>query len=180
MLDLSCVRLPKNASMAPSRGSVYLVSNTSRSLAGAASVARAWSSAFDSLLGNRISGSLPEGFSLHVPHVLAKYPDFFALGLVLLLSGEAGAGDRAGGEAGRRDTVRGAHPWHCQLFRLNRSVVWTVACSFRLVFKSLSDVEQHPRLLLSRCQWPPPRKLQQSRSSQTWPNHPQLGITYLD
>ncbi|KAI5221900.1 Cationic Amino Acid Transporter 3 [Manis pentadactyla] len=61
---------------------------------GAASVARAWSSAFDSLLGNRISGSLPEGFSLHVPHVLAKYPDFFALGLVLLLSGLLALGAR--------------------------------------------------------------------------------------
>ncbi|KAK2502014.1 hypothetical protein MC885_010273 [Smutsia gigantea] len=61
---------------------------------GAASVARAWSSAFDSLLGNRISRALPESFSLHVPYVLAKYPDFFALGLVLLLTGLLALGAR--------------------------------------------------------------------------------------
>ncbi|KAL4682158.1 hypothetical protein H8957_017430, partial [Semnopithecus entellus] len=53
---------------------------------GAASVAKAWSFAFDSLIGNRISHAL-QGISLHVPQVLAKYPDFFALGLVLVLTG---------------------------------------------------------------------------------------------
>uniref|UniRef100_A0A8D0Q300 Cationic amino acid transporter C-terminal domain-containing protein n=1 Tax=Sus scrofa TaxID=9823 RepID=A0A8D0Q300_PIG len=52
-----------------------------------ASVARAWSSAFDSLIGNHISQVFKETFSPHVPHFLAKYPDFFALGLVLLLTG---------------------------------------------------------------------------------------------
>lgn len=56
----------------------------------AASVARAWSSAFDSLIRNHISQVFKETFSLHVPHFLAKYPDFFALGLVLLLTGETG------------------------------------------------------------------------------------------
>ncbi|XP_027464228.1 cationic amino acid transporter 3 isoform X2 [Zalophus californianus] len=55
--------------------------------AGTASVARAWSSAFDNLIGNRISQTLQGSISLHVPHVLAEYPDFFALGLVLLLTG---------------------------------------------------------------------------------------------
>ncbi|XP_045394631.1 cationic amino acid transporter 3 [Lemur catta] len=54
---------------------------------GTASVARAWSSAFDSLIGNYISQILQSTISLHVPNVLAKYPDFFALGLVLLLTG---------------------------------------------------------------------------------------------
>ncbi|XP_069320362.1 cationic amino acid transporter 3 [Eulemur rufifrons] len=54
---------------------------------GTASVARAWSSAFDSLIGNYISQILQSTVSLHVPNVLAKYPDFFALGLVLLLTG---------------------------------------------------------------------------------------------
>uniref|UniRef100_A0A8C6AGS4 Cationic amino acid transporter C-terminal domain-containing protein n=1 Tax=Monodon monoceros TaxID=40151 RepID=A0A8C6AGS4_MONMO len=54
---------------------------------GAASVARAWSSALDSLTGNHISQALQGTFSLHVPYFLAKYPDFFALGLVLLLTG---------------------------------------------------------------------------------------------
>ena len=57
--------------------------------AGAASVARAWSSAFDDLIGNQVSLLLKGGFSLQVPHVLATHLDFFALGLVLLLTGEA-------------------------------------------------------------------------------------------
>ncbi|XP_066105281.1 cationic amino acid transporter 3 [Saccopteryx bilineata] len=54
---------------------------------GTASVARAWSSAFDNLIGNHISQTLQGSISLNVPHVLAEYPDFFALGLVLLLTG---------------------------------------------------------------------------------------------
>ncbi|XP_057616668.1 cationic amino acid transporter 3-like [Chionomys nivalis] len=54
---------------------------------GTASVARAWSSAFDNLIGNHISETLKGTISLHVPHVLAEYPDFFALALVLLLTG---------------------------------------------------------------------------------------------
>ncbi|XP_032985178.1 cationic amino acid transporter 3-like [Rhinolophus ferrumequinum] len=53
---------------------------------GSASVARAWSSAIDSVTGNHISRVLQGSFSLHVPH-LAQYPDFFSLGLVLLLTG---------------------------------------------------------------------------------------------
>ncbi|XP_011383972.1 cationic amino acid transporter 3-like [Pteropus vampyrus] len=53
---------------------------------GSASVARAWSSAIDSLTGNHISRVLQGSFSLHVPH-LAKYTDFISLGLVLLLTG---------------------------------------------------------------------------------------------
>ncbi|XP_036754196.2 cationic amino acid transporter 3 isoform X2 [Manis pentadactyla] len=55
---------------------------------GTASVARAWSSAFDNLIGNYISQTLQGSIALHVPHVLAEYPDFFAMGLVLLLTGE--------------------------------------------------------------------------------------------
>ncbi|XP_050998115.1 cationic amino acid transporter 3 [Acomys russatus] len=54
---------------------------------GTASVARAWSSAFDNLIGNHISQSLKGTISLNVPHVLSEYPDFFALALVLLLTG---------------------------------------------------------------------------------------------
>ncbi|EHB08579.1 Cationic amino acid transporter 3 [Heterocephalus glaber] len=54
---------------------------------GTASVARAWSSAFDNLIGNHISHTLKGTIALHVPHVLAEYPDFFAMGLVLLLTG---------------------------------------------------------------------------------------------
>nr|XP_025126072.1 cationic amino acid transporter 3-like isoform X2 [Bubalus bubalis] len=64
---------------------------------GTASVSRAWSSTFDSLIGDHISQALQGTFSLHVPHFLAKYPDFFALGLVLLLTGllVVGAGESA-------------------------------------------------------------------------------------
>ncbi|XP_008987706.1 cationic amino acid transporter 3 [Callithrix jacchus] len=54
---------------------------------GTASVARAWSSAFDNLIGNYISTALQGSVALHVPQVLAEYPDFFALGLVFLLTG---------------------------------------------------------------------------------------------
>lgn len=57
---------------------------------GTASVARAWSSAFDNLIGNHISHMLQgSSVALNFPHILAEYPDFFALGLVLLLTGEA-------------------------------------------------------------------------------------------
>ncbi|XP_002695390.2 cationic amino acid transporter 3-like [Bos indicus x Bos taurus] len=64
---------------------------------GTASVSRAWSSTFDSLIGDHISQALQGAFSLHVPHFLAEYPDFFALGLVLLLTGilVVGAGESA-------------------------------------------------------------------------------------
>ncbi|XP_044787033.2 cationic amino acid transporter 3 [Bubalus bubalis] len=51
---------------------------------GTAILARAWSYIFDSLIGNHISQALQGIFSLHVPHFLAKYPDFLALALVLL------------------------------------------------------------------------------------------------
>ncbi|XP_060255132.1 cationic amino acid transporter 3-like isoform X2 [Ovis aries] len=51
-----------------------------------ASVARAWSYIFDNLIGNHISQVLQESFSLNMPYFLAKYPDFFALGLVLLVT----------------------------------------------------------------------------------------------
>ncbi|XP_003471001.2 cationic amino acid transporter 3 [Cavia porcellus] len=61
---------------------------------GTASVARAWSSAFDNLIGNHISHTLKGTISLHVPHVLAEYPDFFAMGLVLLLTGLLALGAR--------------------------------------------------------------------------------------
>ncbi|XP_013827091.2 PREDICTED: LOW QUALITY PROTEIN: cationic amino acid transporter 3-like [Capra hircus] len=51
------------------------------------SVARAWSYVFDNLIGNHISQMLQETFSLQMPYFLDRYPDFFALGLVLLLTG---------------------------------------------------------------------------------------------
>ncbi|XP_076775252.1 cationic amino acid transporter 3 isoform X2 [Arvicanthis niloticus] len=54
---------------------------------GTASVARAWSSAFDNLIGNHISRTLKGTILLNMPRVIAEYPDFFALALVLLLTG---------------------------------------------------------------------------------------------
>ncbi|XP_061242623.1 cationic amino acid transporter 3-like [Bos javanicus] len=54
---------------------------------GSASLARASSYIFDSLIGNHISQSLQESFSLQLPYSLATYADFFALGLVLLMTG---------------------------------------------------------------------------------------------
>ena len=44
----------------------------------------------DSLIGNHISEALEGTFSLQMPYFLASFPDFLALGLVLLLTGEKG------------------------------------------------------------------------------------------
>uniref|UniRef100_A0A8C6DZC5 Cationic amino acid transporter C-terminal domain-containing protein n=1 Tax=Moschus moschiferus TaxID=68415 RepID=A0A8C6DZC5_MOSMO len=56
-------------------------------VAGASCITRAWSYAFDSLIGNHISYALERTFSPHMPFFLAPYPDFIALGLVLLMTG---------------------------------------------------------------------------------------------
>ncbi|KAM9326895.1 cationic amino acid transporter 3 [Gastrophryne carolinensis] len=53
---------------------------------GTASVARAWSSTFDDMIGKNISTFFKERISFKVEHVLAEYPDFFALLLVVLLT----------------------------------------------------------------------------------------------
>ncbi|XP_040260855.1 cationic amino acid transporter 3 [Bufo bufo] len=53
---------------------------------GTASVARAWSSNFDDIIGNHIKNYFTERINIKVENVLAEYPDFFALLLVILLT----------------------------------------------------------------------------------------------
>ena len=58
--------------------------------AACASVAKAWSSTFDSLIGNHFSQALQKIFFQYMPDYLATYPDFVALAVVLLFTGETG------------------------------------------------------------------------------------------
>ncbi|NXD86035.1 CTR3 protein, partial [Halcyon senegalensis] len=53
---------------------------------GTASVARAWSAAFDNIIGNHISTFFMNKTMVHLPGVLADHPDFFALILIGLLT----------------------------------------------------------------------------------------------
>uniref|UniRef100_A0AC11AY37 Uncharacterized protein n=1 Tax=Ovis aries TaxID=9940 RepID=A0AC11AY37_SHEEP len=59
-----------------------------------ASVSKAWSYTFDGLIGNHISQALQRGFSQYMPDYLARYPDFIALAVVLLLTGALTLGAR--------------------------------------------------------------------------------------
>ncbi|KAM6198424.1 cationic amino acid transporter 3 isoform 1-T1 [Sarcoramphus papa] len=53
---------------------------------GTASVARAWSAAFDNIIGNHISTFFMNKTTVHLPGLLAERPDFFALILIGLLT----------------------------------------------------------------------------------------------
>ncbi|XP_005910447.1 cationic amino acid transporter 3 [Bos mutus] len=59
-----------------------------------ASVSKAWSYTFDGLIGNHISQALQRAFSQYMPDYLARYPDFIALAVVLLLTGALVLGAR--------------------------------------------------------------------------------------
>ena len=77
----------------------------SAAAAAVASVARAWSHTFDSLIGNHISQALEGTFSPYMPYFLATYPDFVAMALLLLLTGKLGIfmmGQEGWGVEGKR------------------------------------------------------------------------------
>ena len=71
---------------------VFVNGSSSFAAVATACEARAWSYTFDSLIGNHISQALQKTFFQYMPDYLATYPDFVALAVVLLFTGETELG----------------------------------------------------------------------------------------
>ena len=97
--------------------------NVSPPAAATASVSKAWSYTFDGLIGNHISQALQRAFSQYMPDYLARYPDFIALAVVLLLTGETGVRIRMGREGcgGGAERLGVAESWGIQFSSATQS-----------------------------------------------------------